>query len=235
MIKKRKVQDSVASATALTDEDKDVLKQELELVQILHHRNRNQHRSAVWYRHLSFLKSILARLLAITGANSSDEQNRQREQFVKRVPTIYTAFSRIIGTGQYVAIGMVLIGILSRSWKIITGQESSHHATSSEDEDMAVMATSTDQDVDYGQVVSRGESQEQIDMIANASSSALPGISLKSDTSNTYVKSCTVVQSSHADPMRRKKEKVRDKSTAARQKKRRRTDEQVDEIDAIFG
>lgn len=147
--------DSIESIHYLTEAETTALRLELELLAIIHHRNKNQHHGAVWYTHLRYLKSALTRLLPLCppqvpriegkrlhGAKTSPESDTYTKEITalsNRIHAAYLSFSQIIGTGQYVALGLVLLGVVSRVWAITRGLQSKlvRDDASSKDEELA--------------------------------------------------------------------------------------------------
>jgi hypothetical protein len=85
------------------------LQLELELLQILHHRNKNQHHLQPFFKHLSILKRTLAHLL----------QNPESGFLLQKLRDgtllyAWEEFSRVVARGEFVALGMVLCGSVAR-------------------------------------------------------------------------------------------------------------------------
>ena len=95
------------------------LQLELSLLRILHHRNKNQHHLQPFFKHLSILKRIL--LLLLTHAESSYLLQRLRTIVV---PKAWEEFSRVVARGEFVTLGLVLCGSVSRIGYCIGGIES---------------------------------------------------------------------------------------------------------------
>jgi ribonuclease MRP protein subunit RMP1 len=87
----------------------ETLQLELSLLRILHHRNKNQHHLQPFFKHLSILKRILSLLLT----NVESEYLLQRLRTIV-VPTAWEEFSRVVARGEYVTLGLVLCGCVSR-------------------------------------------------------------------------------------------------------------------------
>ncbi|CUS11941.1 unnamed protein product [Tuber aestivum] len=84
------------------------IKTDLALLNTLHARNKNQHRSSKWYKWFSILRRNLKKLVA-------GDQLEARKRFVRRavVPRCFIAFSTVIANNRYVSLGLVLMGVLA--------------------------------------------------------------------------------------------------------------------------
>lgn len=160
-----------AQSYALNESDKVILRQELDLVSVIHHRNKNQHHSATWYRHLKYLKSSLTRITRVVRTEQQNDRRKKKqagqrqsvpqvqkecEAFLTRVRSMYLSFSQIVGTWQYVPLGMVLIGILARVFQIVRRPREEMQDTKVEnvEVDDPVMSKGA-YDSDVGEVVAR--------------------------------------------------------------------------------
>jgi ribonuclease MRP protein subunit RMP1 len=94
----------------------ETLQLELSLLRILHHRNKNQHHLQPFFKHLSILKRILSLLL--THVESEYLLHRLRTIVV---PTAWEEFSRVVARGEFVTLGLVLCGCVSRIGYCIGG------------------------------------------------------------------------------------------------------------------
>lgn len=100
------------------------LEHEYCLLRIIHHRNKNQHRVAVWWKHLNSLKRNLTKLLPILkkmnreDGQSNEKIRRQGFEICRKihcflVPKAFYAFNGIIALGQFITLGLALVGLLS--------------------------------------------------------------------------------------------------------------------------
>lgn len=87
----------------------ETLQLELSLLRVLNHRNKNQHHLQPFFKHLSILKRILSLLLA----HIESEYLLQRLRTIV-IPTAWEEFSRVVARGEYVTLGLVLCGCVSR-------------------------------------------------------------------------------------------------------------------------
>jgi ribonuclease MRP protein subunit RMP1 len=94
------------------------LQLELSLLRILHHRNKNQHHLQPFFKHLSILKRILSLLLL----HVDSEYLLQRLRTIV-VPKAWEEFSRVVARGEFVTLGLVLCGCVSRIGYCIGGIE----------------------------------------------------------------------------------------------------------------
>jgi len=85
------------------------LKLELSLLQILHHRNKNQHHLQQFFKHLAILKRTLARLLEL----GNPEYILERLHTVT-IPKAWEEFSRVVARGEFVNLGLVLCACVGR-------------------------------------------------------------------------------------------------------------------------
>ncbi|KAF2087015.1 hypothetical protein K490DRAFT_17082, partial [Saccharata proteae CBS 121410] len=104
-----------------------------DLINILHlifHRNRNQHRQQLWWRDLSSFRRQLQQHLTDTEVLDGNARNpgvRGGKSTVKKrcderlgfwaaelVPRWYRSFSQLVASTQFAAIGLVLMAILAR-------------------------------------------------------------------------------------------------------------------------
>lgn len=238
--------------------DRSSLQQDLDLIQIVHHRNKNQHRGATWYKHVKFLKSSLSRILALQVPadmpKSSARANRdsdnlwlqyytERDAFLRKCTSIYVSFTRMIGTGQYVALGMILLGILARSWKILRGRllSADHEVIDAQAEPSSNLDYA---DLDHGVVIERlsTSSHENSAKVGKAIDSQVSGSvapSIGSPTPQGHMAEAVFrSEAMHAQPvLKRQKPSSPAQPTdlPSKKKKNRKKPRDLDEIDSIFG
>lgn len=101
------------------------LSQESRILHLIYHRNRNQHQSTHWWKRLNMLKRNLSQvvnLLAqrkITGKSDLAKLYHLLHGFrQKQAPKTYHDFNDVIGLGQFVTLGVVLLGILARIYTV---------------------------------------------------------------------------------------------------------------------
>lgn len=101
------------------------LHSEFRLLQLVWHRNKNQHRVALWWRRLGMLKSNCAQVLDILQKRVLKSKNNTVRLFKlvngyisKQIARTYRDFNGVIALGQFVTLGVVLIGILSRIYNV---------------------------------------------------------------------------------------------------------------------
>ncbi|CCU76715.1 hypothetical protein BGHDH14_bgh05125 [Blumeria hordei DH14] len=101
------------------------------LLHLVHHRNHNQHRGACWYSRFNQLRRHIARLIreeecctvtCARGATKNAYGQKARVALAQRiafmrdilVPKCFVAFGNLVADSQYAALGLVLVGELSR-------------------------------------------------------------------------------------------------------------------------
>lgn len=87
----------------------ETLQLELSLLQILHHRNKNQHHLQPFFKHLSILKRTLNFLL-----NNIDSDFLLQKLREVVVPEAWESFSRVVARGEYITLGIVLCASVAR-------------------------------------------------------------------------------------------------------------------------
>jgi hypothetical protein len=87
----------------------ETLQLELSLLQILHHRNKNQHHLQPFFKHLSILKRTLNLLL-----NNVDSDFLLQKLRDVVVPKAWESFSQVVARGEYVTLGIVLCASVAR-------------------------------------------------------------------------------------------------------------------------
>jgi hypothetical protein len=87
----------------------EALQLELSLLQVLHHRNKNQHHLQPFFKHLSILKRTLSLLL-----DHPDSEFLLQKLCSVVIPQAWESFSRVVARGEFVALGMVLVAVVGR-------------------------------------------------------------------------------------------------------------------------
>lgn len=235
----------------MTESIRSILKVESNLLEILYHRNKNQHHSASWFRYLKLLRSCVNRILAVDASSAilcapeprkryqkdSDKAlNKQCLIFLERKTAMQIAFSQIIGTGQYVSLGMILLGVLARIWKIVSeitpDSQNLHSASGEHASEAERMETPPIHDParnDIGIVLERDSSSFEAPkttslLLASPDTSTAPPRRRKENANrseNTSHRTTTVGK--------------QDKEMSSQNKRKKRKVRQVDEIDSIFG
>jgi hypothetical protein len=96
----------------------ETLQLELSLLQVLHHRNKNQLHSQPFYKHLSILRRTLNLLL----------ENPQSEFLLQKlrrmvIPHAWESFSRSVARGEFVTLALVLCALVARVASCLGGVE----------------------------------------------------------------------------------------------------------------
>jgi hypothetical protein len=94
------------------------LQLELSLLQVLHHRNKNQHHLQPFFKHLSILKRTLGLLL-----DHPDSDFLLQKLRALVIPQAWESFSRVVARGEFVALGMVLVAVVGRIAYCLGGVE----------------------------------------------------------------------------------------------------------------
>ncbi|TVY28625.1 Ribonuclease MRP protein subunit rmp1 [Lachnellula hyalina] len=149
------------------------------ILTLFHHRNKNQHRLAKWYKSLSILHRQIPKLLSSLetyhAARELKEKSKYtteaREKLVERVEFMgrwvlgrcYLAFSTLVADNQYAALGLLLVGVLARLRTVVKmlGKELGveiemgeiEKSVSEGIEEVLEMKEGGD---DFGEVISRG-------------------------------------------------------------------------------
>ncbi|KAF8538221.1 hypothetical protein BDD12DRAFT_885819 [Trichophaea hybrida] len=144
-----------------------LLRDDRDLLHLLFHRNKNQHRLLKWWQWISTLRRNLNKLLSehdlITSAKTTPSRNvavamyMQRLGFIRKVvvPSAYTAFGNVIAMKNFASLGMVLMAVLARVWKVVKPTEEEMEMEK-ERELAAVAAELEAKDAELGVVVPRG-------------------------------------------------------------------------------
>ncbi|KAK7539031.1 hypothetical protein IWX49DRAFT_90569 [Phyllosticta citricarpa] len=95
-----------------------------DIMHLLHHRNLNQHRQSIWWRSFStFRREMLHLVSEYDAVNSSKTAAKKTSKRVmarvehwrsSMVPKWYLAFTSVIASNQFSAIGLALMAILAR-------------------------------------------------------------------------------------------------------------------------
>lgn len=96
------------------------LQNEYSILHLLYHRNKNQHRALCWWKYLNMMHRHLRSILKLHGSNSP-EVVRAVQEFQRRkiLDKSYWEFNSIVALGQFVALGMTLVGLVARVWVIL--------------------------------------------------------------------------------------------------------------------
>lgn len=104
-----------------------LLETEFGLLHLLYHRNKNQHRVAVWWRRFSIVHRDIRKLIEHIHGSTEEkkivQRERRREQALDLAAHMirsgvftkaYYDFNSVIALGQFIALGMVLVACLSK-------------------------------------------------------------------------------------------------------------------------
>lgn len=101
---------------------------EFRLLHLIYHRNKNQHRVSIWWKQLNMLKRNSAQVLELLSKNHNRSLKNQNDirrlyriihDFIsKHLHKAYYDFNGVITLGQFVTLGVVLVGLLSKTYSI---------------------------------------------------------------------------------------------------------------------
>lgn len=103
--------------------DTDSLARELDVVHLLYHRNRNQHRHSIWWKQFAILKRrgdlIVDLLRQKPQPNVSLIEVHVKYVVLKIIPRAYRLFHGVLTHGQYINLGFALIALVSRLFVLL--------------------------------------------------------------------------------------------------------------------
>ena len=108
------------------------------LLHLFHHRNKNQHRRSIWWRHFVTFRRQLNSLVSevqslhevptthLQRSRKKVQDRETKEIILKRiefwrdvlVPKWHTSFSQIVTDGRFAVLGLVLIAVLAQTCQI---------------------------------------------------------------------------------------------------------------------
>jgi len=98
--------------------------QEERLIRLIHHRNKNQHRVAIWWKQFCTLKRVVTQIVVLLQHWNRLEINALyhiTHKFIRtHVKKMYYEFNGVITLGQFPTLGVVLIGLLGRIYHQVT-------------------------------------------------------------------------------------------------------------------
>lgn len=116
----------------LTNEKIKELENEYEILHLVYHRNKNQHRQQVWWKYLNILHRYIRKLLKlnidIERIKSNSKIKYKKDQIIEIVRYLssrnvfrkaYYEFNGIIALGQFIGLGFTLVGLLSKIYNIL--------------------------------------------------------------------------------------------------------------------
>jgi ribonuclease MRP protein subunit RMP1 len=93
---------------------------EYRLIKILHHRNKNQHRSTTWWKDFNSLKRALTKLVPMLSKPVTSAAHREKvlelAMYIRCVlaEKCFRSFNGIIALAQFISLGLTLLGMLSK-------------------------------------------------------------------------------------------------------------------------
>lgn len=110
----------------LTDEHYQELVNEVQILQLINHRNKNQHRLLTWWKYFRLLLSLLKKIVLLQPEQpdkqleSPQQQQAIQKMFQKKIFTkCYYEFNGIIALGQFLLLGLALVSSLSKVHEIL--------------------------------------------------------------------------------------------------------------------
>ena len=129
----------------------ETLQLELELLRIVHHRNKNQLHLQPFFKHLCILKRTIAHLL----------ENRGSEYLLLKlrnlvIPYAWEEFSRVVARGEFVTLGMVLCASVARIGYCLGGIDGVDPS------EMMIGDVMEKGEDEFGEIIPRNEPMEEL-------------------------------------------------------------------------
>lgn len=139
----------------LTDESIALLQNEFSILHLIYHRNRNQHRALVWWRYFNMIHRYIRKILDLHGKNRNAMAKVIHElQRKKIMDKAYWEFNSIIALGQFVTLGLTLVGLLAKIWSILEPERVvPEQGAIGVGVSTTAVITATDGDVDFGEEI----------------------------------------------------------------------------------
>jgi len=153
----------------------------IQILHLTHHRNKNQHRLAKWWKEFSQLRRQVSKLkteidehITFEKFNSNSKRTiASREKVELRVnfmdeflmPRCYVAFSAVLADNQYAPLGLLLVAVLAKISKVI----GRYRREEMDERRVEVVELGERGDVDFGEALERdrvegfGKSKEKTD------------------------------------------------------------------------
>jgi ribonuclease MRP protein subunit RMP1 len=144
-----------------------------QILHLTHHRNKNQHRLAKWWRAFSMLRRNISKLsteldtnIQYTALSAKSKKTIESREIVERrvefledhlVPRAYLAFSQLVADNQYAALGLMLVGTLARVRKVIAPLRGDSEMGDEMIEGKRLEGPGVKEGQDFGEVVKRDE------------------------------------------------------------------------------
>lgn len=116
----------------ISPEQTTALTNEYYILHLLYHRGRNQHRLTVWWKYLNILhryvRKIIKLAVDIARIKSKAKKEHKQKQIVdiivyldlrKVFTKAYYEFNGVIALGQFINLGLTLVGNLTKIWAIL--------------------------------------------------------------------------------------------------------------------
>lgn len=115
--------DVPSSSPVLTEEHYQQLLNEVRILQLINHRNKNQHRLLTWWKYFRLLLSHLKQIvLWHLPSHRSLQQQAIEKLFKKKIfNKCYYEFNGIIVLSQFLLLGLSLVSSLSKVYEILVG------------------------------------------------------------------------------------------------------------------
>ena len=128
-----------ADEFGISKDDQATLQHLSDILHLFHHRNHNQHRRSIWWRHFSVFRKHVSKLVAdledlkeVPPTQLARIQKKARDQQTRTtmernlvfwrdvlVPKWQHAFSQVIADGRFAVLGLTLIAILAEVCRIL--------------------------------------------------------------------------------------------------------------------
>jgi ribonuclease MRP protein subunit RMP1 len=157
----------------------EALQSEVQIIHLLYHRNRNQHRQAKWWKYFSILHR---RCMQLAHTPSTTEQTSAVATYLvdKICPVAYRYFHGVLAQGSFVSLGIALVACLAKLRSLLVPLIQRKQLRLLNEP----LTTSTMQIDDVGETVER-----PLEAVALEAVAALPSTSSDVDTTKTTKKS----------------------------------------------
>lgn len=149
------------------------LDHEYGIIRLIYHRNKNQHRVASWWKHLDSLKRYLTKLISLIYTYSRKAKEKIRQKVLKVARHLYLnicrsafrAFNGIIALGQFITLGLTLVGVLGKVYHHVGTIEGLRETNSNRSKSIDVDYNNVDLGADLreelGEEVAYNEGEEE--------------------------------------------------------------------------
>lgn len=116
------LQNDTLQNDTLQDDNHRALVNEYEIMHLIYHRNYNQHRLLHWWKYFNILHRYIRKMIVHLYDGNMKEVQLLADRMKKKkfFTKCYYEFNGIIRLGQFITLGMALIGCLSKVYDLIT-------------------------------------------------------------------------------------------------------------------